>query len=67
MEDQMLKLRAMLFGMALVALIGGWASASIFAEVRMPPFGLAAPSQIDTLTLMATAPADLPVQTADAI
>jgi hypothetical protein len=67
MEDRMLKFRAMLFGVALVALIGAWAAASIFAEVRMQPFGLAAPSQIDTLNLMATAPGDLPVQTADAI
>ena len=63
----MVKLRAMFFPVALVALIGGWAAASIFAEVRMQPFGLAAPSQIDTLTLMATAPGDLPVQMAEAI
>jgi hypothetical protein len=67
MENRILKLRAMSLGVALVALIGGWAAALIFAEVRMQPFGLAAASQIDTPNLMAPAPGDLPVQTADAI
>jgi len=63
----MSKLRKILFGAGLVALVAGLSVESIYAEVRTQPLGLAAPSQIDSLNLMIKAPAELPVQTADAI
>lgn len=63
----MLQLRKILLGAGLVALVAGLSVASIYAEVRTQPLGLIAPSQIDSLNLMIQAPAQLPVQTADAI
>jgi hypothetical protein len=67
MEDTMLKVRAMLVGAAVIASVAGSLMASIYAEARMRPLSLAAPNQIDTFDLMTKAPANLPVQTADAI
>ena len=63
----MLKPRTIVFGTALVALVAGLSVASVFAEARNQRFGLVAPTQIDTVDLMTKAPADLPVQAADAI
>jgi hypothetical protein len=63
----MLKSRMIIFGVAVVALVGGLSVASVLADASMQTLGRPAPSQVDTLDLMTKAPAGLPVQAADAI